>query len=243
MANAACRRAGATASSTGYYYNQAPPPVSGASVQITDLGGAQVTLSEVAPGRYATPAGFYATPGQTYTLRIELREEIGGHKVYTASSTAGSINPVDSIGLEYEPSWGEKGFIIVTCYYQDPPTRDFYMFNIFKNGVQLTDTIANRFVTDDTFYNGNYTNGIGVGFLDQSKSREMVSVGDTITFQGCNISEDYYTFIWTLQQEAGFSTPLFSGPPANVQGNISNGAIGFFAAYAVAYASTVYLPE
>jgi hypothetical protein len=27
------------------------------------------------------------------------------------------------------------------------------------------------------------------------------------------------------------SNPLFSGPPANVKGNISNGAIGFFAAY------------
>ncbi len=116
------------------------------------------------------------------------------------------------------------------------------MFNIFKNGEMLTDTITNRFVSEDEFYNGNYTNGIGVGYLDQSKEREVIRVGDTITFQGCSITEDYYNFIITLQSETGFQTPLFSGPPANVKSNINNGAVGFFAAYGVAYSSKVFQP-
>lgn len=227
---------------TSYYYNEAPPAVSGASLEITDLAGNMITLNEISPGKYATPGDFYALPGQTYTLRIELLEEINGHRVYTASSTVNPINPIDSIALQYEPSWGENGFIIVNCYYQDPPTKDFYMFNIFKNEDMLTDTITRRFVSDDLFFNGNYTNGIGVGYLDQSYDRETLIPGDTITFQGCNISEEYYTFIWTLQQEAGFSAPLFSGPPANVKSNVSNGAVGFFAAYSVSYSSTVFLP-
>jgi len=106
----------------------------------------------------------------------------------------------------------------------------------------LTDTITNRFVSEDEFYNGNYTNGIGVGYLDQSKEREVIRVGDTITFQGCSITEDYYNFIITLQSETGFQTPLFSGPPANVKSNINNGAAGFFAAYGVAYSSKVFQP-
>ena len=227
---------------SSYYYNEAPPPVSGASVEISDDVGNTVGLTEVEPGKYATSPLFFAIPGRTYTLRIELAEEINGNSSYMASSSVNAIYPIDSIGLVYQPDWGEKGFYEVTCYYQDRPTTDFYMFNIFKNGELLTDTISERFVTDDAFYNGNYTNGIGVGYLDQSKKSEVLRVGDTVTFQGCNITKEYYNFIVTLQTETGYQNPMFSGPPANVTSNISNGAVGFFAAYGVAYSSKVFQP-
>lgn len=227
---------------TSYYYNEAPPPVTGAHVEISDDQGNSVTLAETEPGKYATPSDFAAVPGHTYYLDVDLAEEIGGHTHYSASSLTNPIYPIDSIGLVYHPDWGDKGFYEVTCYYQDPPSTDYYMFNIYKNGVWLTDTISNRFVIDDKFYNGNYTNGIGVGYLNQAYEREILHPGDTITFQGCNITQDYYNFVVTLQSEAGFQTPLFSGPPANVVGNVNNGAVGFFASYAVAYARKVYEP-
>jgi hypothetical protein len=227
---------------SSYYYNEAPPPVTGASLEISDDQGNTENLTEMDPGKYATSPLFFVLPGRTYTLRIELAEEINGHKTYMASSSVNPIFPIDSIGLVYQPDWGEKGFYEVTCYYQDPPTRDFYMFNIFKNGEMLTDTISNRIVSADDFYNGNYTNGIGVGYLDQAYERQVLKVGDTVTFQGCNITEEYYNFITTLQSETGYQNPLFSGPPANVKSNISNGAVGFFAAYAVAYSSKVFQP-
>ncbi|MBW6460348.1 MAG: DUF4249 domain-containing protein [Bacteroidales bacterium] len=227
---------------TSYYYNQAPPPVTNAVVEISDDLGNRVLLTEEKPGFYATPTSFFVIPGRIYTLQIELEEEINGHRYYEASSAVNAINPIDSIGLIYQPLWGESGFYEVTCYYQDPLTQDFYMFDIYKNGELLTDTITNRIVVSDDFFNGSYTNGIGVGYLDQSKERELLFPGDTITFRGSNVTEEYYTFIWTLQQETGFQTPLFSGPPANIKGNISNGAVGFFAAYSVAYASAVFLP-
>jgi hypothetical protein len=229
---------------SSYYYNQAPPSVTGAEVEISDSEGNVVYLSELSAGKYYTPEDYFAVPGRTYYLRIELAEPINENSIYTATSELPPINPIDSITLKLEENWGPDGIMQVQCYYQDPPTREFYMFNIFKNGEWLTDTISNRFISDDEFYNGNYTNGIGVGFLNQANEREKVKPGDTITFQGGSITEDYYNFIWTLQQEAsGFSNPLFSGPPANVQGNISDGAIGFFAVYAVSYASTVYETE
>jgi len=227
---------------TNYYYNEAPPKVSGASVEISDDLGNVEQLTEVAPGKYATSDDFAAIVGRIYTLRVDLQEEINGHKTYTATSQVNPIFPIDSIGLVYRPDWGEKGFYEVTCYYQDPPTRDIYMFNIFKNSELLTDTINDRFVTDDEFFNGSYTNGIGVGYLDQSNEREVIHTGDTILFQGCNITEAYYDFIITLQTETGFQTPLFSGPPANVKGNLDNGAVGFFAAYGVSYSSLVFQP-
>jgi hypothetical protein len=186
---------------------------------------------------------FAAIPGRIYSLRVELKEPINDNSIYTARSSLPPINPIDSITFRLEENWGPEGIVQVQCYYQDPPTKEYYMFNIFKNGIWLTDTITNRFISDDEFYNGSYTNGIGVGFLNQGKSREKVNPGDTITFQGCSITEEYYNFIWTLQQEAsGFSNPLFSGPPANVKGNISDGAVGFFAVYSVSYASNIYQP-
>jgi hypothetical protein len=228
---------------TSYYYNEAPPMVSGASVDISDDLGKVEDLTEIAPGKYATSPTFAAIPGRIYTLQIDLPEAINGHKSYTATSAVSEIHSIDSIGLNYQPDWGEKGYYEVTCFYQDPgATKDYYMFNIFKNGILLTDTISKRFIVDDVFFNGSYTNGIGVGYLDQAKEREVLHTGDTITFQGCNISADYYNFIYTLQTETGFQTPLFSGPPANVKGNINNGAAGYFAAYGVAYSSLIFKP-
>lgn len=225
--------------SSSYYYNEAPPPVTGATLEITDNTGNTVTLTEVRPGRYATPPDYYAIQGDTYTLDITLTEEIAGYSHYEAVSTVNPMGVIDSIGLLYHPDWGTAGFYEVTCYYQDPPTTDYYMFNLFKNGSLITDTINEVFVSSDEFYNGSYTNGIGVGYLDQSEESQVINPGDTITFQGGKISEEYYNFITTLQAETGFQTPLFSGPPANVKGNISNGAIGYFAAFSVAYASTI----
>jgi hypothetical protein len=227
---------------TSYYYNEAPPKVSGASVEISDDLGNVETLSEVSPGKYATSPDFAAIAGRIYTLNIELQEAINGHKNYSASSEVHQINPIDSIGLVFQPDWGDSGYYEVTCYYQDPPSKDIYMFNIYKNGVLLTDTINNRITADDEFFNGSYTNGIGVGYLDQSNEREKIHPGDTITFQAGNITQEYYDFIITLQAETGFQTPLFSGPPANVKGNISNGAVGFFAAYGVSYSSIIFQP-
>lgn len=226
--------------STSYYYNEAPPPVTGADVEIFDNQGNTVNLSELSPGKYATPSDFAAVPGRVYTLDISLKDEINGHSHYTAVSEVYPIGPIDSIGLVHQPNWGEAGFYEVTCYYQDPPTQDFYLFNIYKNGIKLTDTIANNIVSSDEFYNGSYTNGIGVGYLDQAKEREKLNKNDTITFQGCKITEEYYDFIVALQSEVWFQDPLFSGPPANVKGNVSNGAFGFFAAYSVSYATTVF---
>jgi hypothetical protein len=227
---------------TSYYYNEAPPPVTGASLEISDDQGNVETLAEVEPGKYATSPQFAVVPGRIYTLTIDLAQEINGSKHYIATTGTNTIYPIDSIGLVYQPDWGEKGFYEVTCYYLDRLSKDFYMFNIYKNGELLTDTLKYRIVTDDSFFNGNYTNGIGVGYLDQSKESEVLRVGDTITFQGCDITEDYYNFIVTLQSETGYQNPLFSGPPANVKGNISNGAAGFFAAYGVAYSSMVFQP-
>lgn len=220
-----------------YFSGQKAPAVSGAVISISD-GTNVFPLQETEPGSglYATSPDVFGVAGKTYTLDIELPEEINGAKEYSANSEMKPIASIDSIRLKYFDIW--DGWQI-QCYAQDPPTTEFYMFNIYKNGVHITDTITKVFVVDDRFYNGSYTNGIGVGFLREDIPREYVHPSDTVTLQMGSLTEEFAYFIWEVQEQTQYQSPLFSGPPANVNGNISNGAIGFFAAYSTAYSSVI----
>lgn len=224
--------------STSYFYPEQAPGVSGAEVTIND-GSEIIILNETEPGNYTTPADFYGMPGREYTLSIKLSEPIGGYDSYSASSYMNIPAPLDSIKAVFRNDWGPDGYYEITCYVQDSPTVDFYMFNVLKNGVLMSDTLNKVFVTDDRFYNGNYTNGIGIGYLNQSYERQRVNPGDVLAIESARITEEYFRFVTQLQIQSGYQSPLFSGPPSNIKGNINNGGIGFFATYPVSYTTTI----
>jgi hypothetical protein len=217
------------------------PAVTGASVTISD-GDSVFTLIESAeqPGEYFTESTFGAVPGITYSLHIGLPYAIAGQTDYTASNTEKPIGTIDSIGILYNDRWDAWE---IQLYARDPMTTDFYIFDVLKNNVLLTDTLSEKFVVNDLLYNGQYTNGVTVAFLDNRHEDQKIRPGDTITVRMSSITEDYANFIWQAQTESGYSNPLFSGPPANIKGNISNGGIGFFAAYTVAESSRIYAPS
>jgi len=218
--------------STSYYYNQPAPEVTGAFVQISD-GTAAYTLNEEAPGVYRTDSSLFGVPGKTYTLNIKLATPIGGYTDYAARSTLYPVSRLDSVSLTFHPDWSDDGIWEVKCYVQDPPTEDFYRFMITKNSKMLSDTLDEWFVTDDRFFNGNYAFGAPIAYLQQGKDDEILNEGDTVTVEMNSIGADYANFILEAQSEIRGSNPLFSGPPANVKGNINNGASGFFSAYSV----------
>lgn len=227
---------------SSYFYNEPAPAVTGATLTISD-GEFTWPLTESKPGVYQTSGEVFGLPNHTYTLAILLKEPVNGHSAYEASSLLRPIVPADSIRLKYHPDWGKEGFYEVQCYVLDPPTTDFYMFDVYRNNTLITDTIDKKTVVDDQLYNGNYTNGIGVGFLNQARDSERVRPGDIITLKVAGITSEYFKFIQAVQTEVGGQNPLFSGPPANIPGNISNGAVGFFAAYSNTRASTVVKKE
>jgi len=225
---------------TDFYYSGRPPAVSGATVKISD--GVQVIELHENPegsGIYETVTDFWGEVGRTYTLMIELEEEIGGYSVYTASCLIRPTVQPDSIQVVFQPAWGD-GFWEVKLYAHDPPTNDFYKLLIYINDRLVNDSLHKVFALDDRLFNGNYTNGIGVAFLNAQREDNRLVAGDVVTLMTANLTEEYTRFIWTARSESGFNTPLFSGPPANVRGNVSNGAIGFFAAYQPRYTSRVY---
>jgi len=224
--------------SSDYFSGSTPEAVSNASVQISD-GTETIVLNEnqQKPGYYETGPDYYGVPGKTYSLSIELQEEIGGFKNYAASCKLNPVAKIDSIRVEYNQDWD---IYEVQIFALEPPTTDFYRFDVLKNNVLLTDTINKVWISDDRYFNGNYTLGAMVGILDPENPREKPDDGDTITLKMSSISKDYYKFIIELQDQTfQYRNPLFSGPPANVITNIEN-AHGFVAAYSTTYSSTVY---
>ena len=225
--------------STDYYSNIPPPPVSNVIVTVSD-GFETFTLEEndTLPGYYETPPDYYGIPGRTYSLDIELQDKINDFKSYSASCKLKPVAPIDSIRVEYVEKWEAWE---VKIYAWEPASLDFYTFNIIKNGVLITDTIDEIGISDDRFFNGNYTNGAAVYYLMEENPDEVVNPGDTITLVMASITKEYYNFIVELMDETfEYRNPLFSGPPANVSTNISNGAVGFFAAYSNTYSTTVF---
>jgi hypothetical protein len=224
--------------STDYYNPATPEGVSNAIVTIDD-GFETITLQESTEhaGLYETPPDYFGVVGRTYTLNVDLAEPINEETNYTASCKLNYVAPIDSIALGYRDRF--KAYE-VKIYAQDPPTVDFYAFNIIKNNIKITDTIKKVGVTDDRFFNGNYTNGAPVYFLRDDEPSDKVFPGDTITLQMSGITKEYYGFIVDIQLETfEFSNPLFSGPPANISTNLSGDAMGFFAAYSSSYSTVI----
>jgi hypothetical protein len=223
-----------------YFYNQPAPPVRGASVEISDGENIFIfTESDVQPGYYYSDSEVHGIPGKTYTLNIGNVDidQNGISEQYTAVSKLNYLNPVDSIQIEYFNSFISGYQIRIFAW--DSPYEDYYAFKVYKNGILLTDTLSELIVQDDEFFNGNYTYGIPAQFLSDNKPDERVRLGDTITFELNGISEDYFHYVIEAQSQIFSQTPLFSGPPANISTNISQGAMGFFVAYSIHRSSII----
>jgi hypothetical protein len=227
--------------SADYFSNEPVPKIVNAHVSISD-GSVTYELTETLPGisgKYQTSPGFIATAGKTYSLHVDLPEEIGGKSTVDASSYLPPVTRLDSISTEFHSDWGPDGIWTIKLWALEPGNEvNYYLFNYYRNGELMSDTITKKVVSDDKFYNGSYMTGVNVIYINNEHPWTSLQKGDTIMLQMSGITKEYYNFINQVQQ-SGFNLPFFTGPPANVQGNISNGGIGFFAAYSNSFAKTV----
>ena len=203
------------------------------------------------PGIYETDPDFYGLPGKTYSLSIEELDidENGESETYTASSYLPHVNSIDSITLVYTSTSFFSGWEIQVWTYDPADEKNYYIFKALVNGRLVTDQdIAAPAGSDEVDNDGDgdiepgemvVTSG---QFLIDSEEDERLQAGDIVTFEANGITEDYYNFLFQAQTESFGQNPLFSGPPANITSNISNGALGFFTAYSIARSSAV-VPE
>ena len=227
--------------SADYFSNTPVPRVVNATVTISD-GANTYSLHESLAGIsgiYETDPGFAGKVGKTYTLHVDLAEAISNVKSVEATSPLLPVAHLDSIATEFHPELGKDGIWYIKLWAQDPGNEtNYYLFNLYRNGVLLTDTINKKAIADDKFYNGSYMTGVPVMRLNNSRKWATISRGDTIILQMSGITKEYYDFIQEVDF-AGFNIPFFTGPPANIKGNINNGGVGFFAAYSSSYAKAV----
>ena len=114
---------------------------------------------------------------------------------------------------------------------QEPPTAgDYYQWELYIDGIHESDTLRKKSFVSDEFINGSYVANAPIYQIDESK---IVNDTSVIKLQMLSISKEEYDFKIAVLLETDFSGAGFSGPPANIPSNVSNGAIGFFSASAV----------
>ncbi|MEI6454977.1 MAG: DUF4249 domain-containing protein [bacterium] len=231
----------ALTSTASYFYNEPAPRVVNAVMSLND-GFIDYPLTETVPGVsgiYETDSGFSGVIGRVYSININLPQDIGGFSSYQATDQLHPVTKLDSIRTVFHPEWGKEGVWTIQLWAQEPgDERNYYMFNVYRNGILLTDTLNKKVISDDALYNGSYMNGVDAVYLNNSHKWETIYPGDTVVLQMSGITQEYFNFINQVRQ-AGFNIPFFSGPPANVEGNVNNGAVGFFSAYSNSYAWTI----
>jgi hypothetical protein len=196
------------------------PPVTGATVTISDQSGNIYLLPEGPPGTYSfNPLA--GTAGTTYTLKAQ----VNGH-VYTANSTMPSVVNLDSISaanntvIRHPKNGNPSKF--VTAYYQDPAgIANYYRFIMWVNGVQVNSI----FTFDDLLSDGKY--------ISQNLRETDIDVysGDTVKVEMQCIDKPMYTYWYTLMQEQGGDINGTSLAPSNPPTNITPAAFGYFSAH------------
>lgn len=228
--------------SSDYFANQKAPGVSNAEVYLEfDDISIQMEEHDTVPGLYLSPHAFRGVIGTTYNLSIDQVDvdEDGVYESYNSSSTMPGGVVFDSIVLNYSTSVYGNGWEVY-MFALDPPSRDWYGFNVWKNSELMTPTLLDYGIQTDDFYNGKYLfYGIPIAYFSDDETEQQLFPGDTVTFELHSIESAYYDYVGDAQLELFGNNPLFSGPPANIRSNINNGAMGSFTAYSITRASAI----
>jgi Domain of unknown function (DUF4249) len=196
--------------------NNTFPPVTGATVTITDSNtGKTDRLIEADSGVYLSLA-LSGLPLHTYQLVV-----ITAGQQYRASSTMPLPVRLDSVTLEGDVTFNNQREINALVNFQDPPgTPNYYQFTESLNGRVIPDI----FVFDDRLSDGRY---IQEPLFNDSS---YLQIGDTLQVTMNCVDQNTYNYFYGLANVVS-SNGLQSTTPANPSSNISNGALGYFSAH------------
>ena len=216
-----------------YFSTDAPEPVHGATITVTD-GSNLYNFSESVDytGWYYSDEPFSGESGKTYDLQIGLQEDLNGRKDYTASSTLPEGLDIDSIQCAiYElpdAFYGSEAdqvidtTILVVFYFGNEPAShgNYYFAKIYRNNAPAFSSVKSYPLANDNERNGEYINYMAI--------IKNVADMDSITFNLYSINKAYYEYINAItNMDATGDIYSPQGPPANALGNV-DGALGFF---------------
>ncbi|MDR3695082.1 DUF4249 domain-containing protein [Mucilaginibacter sp.] len=191
------------------------PPVSGATVTVSDDQGNTYPFLEAPAGTYTAPS-IAAVADRTYKMTV-----ITGGVTYTATSVmpaAVSLDSVTSKTSNFDPKGNRRG---ITVHLQDPPgIANQYRFVLWVNGVEVNTVFA----FDDEFTDGRYVNG------DLVENATDIYAGDSVRVEMQCIDKPIYTYWVTLMNQQRDS-PGGGVAPSNPPSNISPACLGYFSAH------------
>ena len=202
----------------GYFDARPPTPVEHATVTVSDTTGIY-DFPEFEPGVYLSSGFLAGVPGREYTLTVET-----GGKVYTATSVMPYPPKVDSINFSQDPE--DPLLYHIRLYAPESPTPgDHYLFGVYRESIYLSDNLTKKTFASDRLINGKYLYGLPVQTVEAKP-------GARITLQVASIPQEFFEYCLSILRVTVYNDNPFEQAPANVQGNISGHALGFFYTYA-----------
>ena len=226
-----------TLSFTGDYFDKPSQAMAtGAEVSISD-GDTTFALHEDADGEYYTDADVHGEVGRTYTLNIKLADG----RQYSASDQLLPCADFDSISQSpnHQSFDGDYGYDVL-FYGQEPESAgNYYLYFLYLDNVLYTDTLSEISFVSDEFVNGQYIREYIVYRIRES---DIHPTYINVTLEMHSITREYYEYMSAMLLETVWRGSPWDGPPANVNGNISNGARGYFRASDVRRRSRYFTP-
>lgn len=210
-----------------------------ATVILSDNQGYIDTLEFTGKGQYLTKPGFAGKhDNRNYHLQV-INKGISyeaNSLMPTLRKGMGPDEAIDSLSYYYKEKEGdEKAGYHVKLYTGDPPDEsNFYLIKVFKNKQLLNadnDGDVNQvYVSDDQLLSSSIS-GIDIP--------ARFDLNDTARVVIYALNRESFNFYNDLTKQIYTDGGLFGTPPANVQSNISNGALGLFQVSSVAEKSII----
>lgn len=203
-----------------YLGNYPTPWVNDAQVVITDDLGNSHNLTRVSDGYYKS-TDLLPQIGRKYHLSVTV-----DGKVYESNTEILPITPIDTVGYNYEEqnTFRDEGYYPVLFSQEPADEVNFYRWNLYK-GYDLSKPFNDYLIiADDELVEGNYI----IFEFDVT-----YQLGDTVILEMGSLNKDAYEFLESMDSQLNNGGTPFDGPPANLLGNISNDAFGYFSGSAI----------
>ncbi len=209
--------------------NETPAPVTADTIFITDGENVyHLTESPIGSGEYYTPP-FRAIFGRGYLLFFTY-----AGKEYAAVDSPPAGQPLDTLTYQQTDNNGAMNYRLIL---EDTGTRsNFIEYNV--NWQDTPDCSASVDCFGKLIYYDLKTIDVHE-IYKPDKEDFLFPIGSQVIRKKYSVSEPYETFLRSLLSETEWRGGLFDIERANVTTNLSEGAIGFFAASTVVIDTTI----
>nr|WP_299389219.1 DUF4249 domain-containing protein [Allomuricauda sp.] len=199
--------------STSFYDNLNPAPVTGAVVQVTNNNtGSVFSFQDQNDGRYTT-TNFVPILGNTYTLEVQYQGDR-----YSGTETLFPVSDINEVFQSTEDGEDDEA-LEVNVSFQDPENVENYYFLRFQS---RNDVLPELYDIKDEFIDGNLATFYYEKIEDEEDKIREFEPGDVVDIKLLGISEDYYHYLQLLIEQFESAGDPFTATPVPLVGNCIN---------------------